>query len=52
MIPLVCLLAIHIHASLPPGWGIEVSDLMQGGIVGSIRTARTFRGANEPRELL
>jgi RNA polymerase sigma factor for flagellar operon FliA len=43
MVPLVRLLALRIHAGLPPGSGIEVSDLVQAGNLGLIQAVRTFK---------
>lgn len=43
LIPLVRLLARRVHAGLPPGSGIEVSDLIQAGNLGLLQAARTFQ---------
>ena len=40
---LVRALAGRVHASLPKGSGIEMSDLIQAGNLGLLQAARTFR---------
>jgi RNA polymerase sigma factor for flagellar operon FliA len=43
MARLVRALAGRVHARLPRGCGIEISDLVQAGNIGLLQAARTFR---------